>query len=136
MVYERRRSPAAETGEIEMTFTLDTSGAVKLPRTFPGERVHVIAWPDLDPFTQGFMLAASEAVAWQTGKVIRFRDWSTEALAMILADCAAATSWQWTLLSAQMMGASFWQNRQRGDYGPLYPPLTVSLGDDGKVRLS
>jgi hypothetical protein len=59
----------------------------------------------------------------------RFDRLAAETLARIIADCAAfEATWH------NASGSEFWAKRQRGDYNPNdFPPLTLRLGDDGKV---
>lgn len=61
-----------------------------------------------------------------------FSDLSPEALAMILADCALRAAGLDDLDRED--GALFWAERQAGKW-LAFPPLTVSLGDGGKVEL-
>lgn len=136
-------------------FTLDTSGAVASTVRFGLP----YAWSDLDAFAQGYVEAlfasacprcrgAGEFIqTWHAGNLherlrdhgsgfgwfrcdLGFSSLSPEALAMILADCAA---YQASRPSGQV-GAVFWLYRDEGELSD-FPPLTVSLGDDGKVRL-
>ena len=130
------------------TFTLDTSGAVYLEgKIFR----HALKWPDLDAFTQGYVEALFAAVAAQRTypdafykahgmRHARFSDLSPEALAMILADCAAMQEGL-QIASNFSGGRVAWEARQSGwkDWGTgprkKWTPPTVSLGDDGKVKL-
>lgn len=136
-----------------MDFTLDTSGAVELwPRAPDGDRQHVLHWTDLDAFTQGTLTEAARELFErliakgfaedEARNTVAFRNWSREALAMILADCAAVTSYYagrgegFGDLSAKS-GRQFWEDRQHGNWKHLSkPPLLVSLGDGGKVHLT
>lgn len=141
------------TNKPDMTdFTLDTSGAVEIPTTVPWTPSHeahagpvrIVRWPDLDAFTQGYVeaLLKNLIVDQQTnsrGETIHeqdagFSDLSPEALAMILADCAA---WHKSHPGStrRAHGQRLWTERQLGTLD-RFPPLTVSLGDDGKVRLA
>jgi hypothetical protein len=121
-------------------FTLDTSGAVRLRR----DKIRLnTLWSDLDPFTQGYVeaLFASEieddiGAKVSFARLYGFSDLAPEALAIILADCAEFSAnpiYRDVELTAEH-GRLFWRLRQAGC--PDFPPLTVSLGDDGKVRLS
>lgn len=71
-----------------------------------------------------------------------FSDLSPEALAMILADCAAiqAPDLRGTLNTpdAQRLGGmNFWAERRDDNWTVAgFPPLTVTLGHDGKVHLT
>lgn len=68
-----------------------------------------------------------------------FSDLAPETLAAIRKDCAAANDGKWLgYRDTAGCGAMFWKERQQGFLngdGPKFPPLTVSLGDDGKVYL-
>lgn len=132
-------------------FELDTSGVVAFSHemaTRNGWRIHT-RWTDLDPFTQGYIEAlfvgsfrdGTHAVLpshmqgdsvrmWRVG----FSDLSPEALALILRDCEAYRR-QYVL--PWYDGAEFWRGRQSGEIpARFFPPLSVTLGDDGKVRVS
>lgn len=132
------------------TFTLDTSGAVEVAgRVLEGglARHRAYRWPDLDPFTQGYVEALFSSLGppfhkgagTHTGeRRCRFSDLSPSALAAILADCAERLR---TLgINTQEEGALFWRLRQDGrawrSHSGRFEPLTVSLTDDGKVHLS
>jgi hypothetical protein len=134
------------------TFTLDTSGVVEHWRDNKlGVKVGPTYWSDLDAFTQGYVealfaslprnaihgLPIAMGTADVEGHFVGFSDLSREALAMILADCAAFRDQiAWRLNLTQEVGAKIWRARQADKWSPTFPPLTVSLGDDGKVRLS
>lgn len=129
-------------------FTLDTSGYVYVypPRSPRTGNVLVqvrLEWWNLDAFTQGaFTEAARQAVAAGIAEAGAFRNWSPEALAMILADCAADQKVGHALnlagntedRTSREAGRKFWIERQTGNLFDC-PPLTVSLDDDGKVKL-
>lgn len=137
-----------------MTFTLDTSGAVVGPSRDESGPEWVKLWPDLSPFAQGYI----EAMPWEdlndkefehrcntVGQgaeypELGFRDLASETLAAILRDCAA-----WLAKypagpeyanDAVNDGAYLWKDRQNGLYvEDAFPPLTLYLGDNGKVYL-
>ena len=144
-------------------FTLDTSGVVLMPR---GQHWDGVNWSDLDPFTQGYgeaaarelyerlisdicegepaRLAHAERVA---AEAVAFRNWSPEALALILRDCAAVRKQFSGVRLTAKHGPEFFASRQNGFrvgadvfHGSTlkadFPPLTVSLSDEGKVVLS
>lgn len=114
-------------------------------------------WSDLSPFTQGYIeaLFASLPGLDQQGRMIPrhpdvahggvhvmgFSDLAPETLARIIADCAsfeniAGGVGQKTGLTE---GRRFWEGQQRGMSGALgaaFPPQTVQLGDDGKVKFA
>lgn len=119
-------------------FTLDTSGAVMLAPGF--------IWSDLSPFEQGYveaMFASWKAQCDLDGDDfdVGFSDLAPETLAAIRKDCAALVSPPYVFASDADAGRFCWEWRQRGwrnaTGGPplreAFPPLTVSLGDDGKV---
>lgn len=144
-----------------MTFSIDTSGfvpACSLPSFLPEMR-----WPDLNPFTQGYIEALFETIApvryrhrrqpganglcQACGKIEHrlkpwcFSDLAPEALARIMEDCAAVLriidSYTDPKL-ARYQGTEFWRARQKSAWSLLnqivrFPPLTVYLGDDGKM---
>lgn len=130
-------------------FTLDTSGYVYVypPRSPRTGNVLVqirLEWWNLDAFTQGtFTEAARQAVAAGIAEAAALRNWSHEALAMILADCAADQKVGRALnlagnkedRTSRKAGRKLWTERQTGNLFDC-PPLAVSLGDDGKVRLA
>jgi len=107
-------------------------------------------WSDLSPFTQGYIeaLFASELPdgAQLRGNHIPlgFSDLAPETLARIIADCEAQGAHYNQPNDAKRhahLGRDFWLDGQRAalcfknhDGSPRFPPLTVQLGDDGKVR--
>lgn len=128
-----------------MTFQLDTSGQVAA-LSFRGSDLDpgCWMWSDLTPFAQGYI----EALPWgdmaQASKGHRkwanrtapgFSDLAPETLDRIIADCAIAED---RMGKGAEWGRYFWAARQAGLYGgdpkAKAPPLTVELGDDGKVR--
>lgn len=138
-----------------MNGTLDTSGKVG-PMGFSqavGPRPFR-EWSDLSPFEQGYIEALLRDVRdlWRLTEMpddgtaarvgpywIAFRDLAPETLARIIADCEAMrSSLQIDLGTAG--GRHAWEARQDGwkNWGTAprkeWPPLTVQLGDDGKVR--
>lgn len=128
-----------------MTFTLDTTTPVA-ERTPDGDLIGYHHWSDLSPFAQGYVealfaggvIGLSErtpllsAPAYLSGpRPFAFSDLAPEALALILKDCEDARR---KLNANEVDGPWFWAWRQRNQ-SPVFPPLTVYLGDDGKVRL-
>lgn len=109
----------------------DTSGTVRRPGF-----ARPLAWSDLSPFEQGYV----EALFVETRRAnphhpvvgCGFSDLAPEALVMILRDCEG-----WLKLYPKASGgASFWRCRQdQLVTRPDFPPLTVYLGDDGRVHL-
>lgn len=98
-------------------------------------------WEDLDAFTQGYveavLRAAEDTLGGFTVCGVRFSDLAPETLARIIEDCVAWRS-EFTGSTAESsaeradMGRGFWRIRQDGKRS-TFPPLTVQLGDDGKV---
>lgn len=131
-----------------MTFQLDTTGhVVNIGEGTNAARQPILFWSDLSPFTQGYVEALFSDVGGTPAEGFgrcclsalgcAFSDFAPETLARIIADCERASK---RLAShCATGGASFWRMRQRGDFvGGLFvwPPLTVQLGDDGKVRFA
>ena len=112
-------------------FTLDTSGEVWLE---PAPLGSIIAWPDLDPFTQGYITSIAMDKSWVDGRAsFAFSDLAPSTLAAILKDCGDYREVRPRDVSAYA-GKCFWTWRQAGEFPP-FPPLTPSLGDDGRVYL-
>jgi hypothetical protein len=121
---------------------LDTSGSVSY-------RVHGIVqtkiWSDLDPFTQGYIeaLFASKPLLElpQNGEDNQpapgYRHLARETLARIIEDCDRRVTHEdirWASDEAgRNSGRVFWRLQQDNDLS-CFPPLTITLGDDGKVR--
>jgi hypothetical protein len=132
-----------------MTFQFDTSGYVMKPGTQLGTQDFIIGWSDLSPFVQGYVEALARewprldlpdrrmgAFRWG------FRHLAPETLARIMDDCETWAA-QWDkhrnanipiadLRQSAKEGEGFWSLRQRNKLA-LFPPLTVYLGDDGKI---
>jgi len=138
------------------TFTLDASGEV----FWNSPEGHSLEWSDLSPFVQGYIEAAlrSQVRVDHTGQEqpfflairspgitrwrrVGFRHLAPDTLAAILKVCERATTndpprWQVPADSPKMAehGRYFWQDRQMGRHSD-FPPLTLSLSGDGKVRM-
>lgn len=128
----------------------DTSGAVLVPHRTPEDAAgrwasDPVQWSDLSPFTQGYIEAlfaenypALHEAAWQRLILppahvrVAFSDLAPETLARIIADCGLACREG----DGRMEGIDYWNRRQAGEYLTTRPPLTVQLGDDGKVRFA
>lgn len=132
-----------------MAFQLDASGPVALPRPH-SEGSTQTYWSDLSPFAQGYVEALLESFrpdpykGWAPTfpKRFGFSDLAPETLARIIADCEAFLAFGRKLNQKEASpvptfnwGATFWDYRQR-DRWREFPPLTVQLGDDGKVRFA
>jgi len=134
------------------TFALDTSGFVDM-RAYASHEKRIFPqtiWSDLDPFTQGYIEAAWEAVrelrrdaedrVQMNLEDLGFRHLAPEALALILKDCAAycALPMRTGYAAGRYHGRNFWDQRSRGlfcNIGIGFPPLTPYLRADGKVDL-
>lgn len=123
-----------------MTFQFDTTGQVQ---TVAGSdtALNFYTWERLDALTQGYveavLRAAEDTLGGFTVCGVRFSDLAPETLARIIEDCVAWRS-EFTGSTAESsaeradMGRGFWRIRQDGKRS-TFPPLTVQLGDDGKV---
>lgn len=129
-----------------MTTTLDTSGGVGIVTAAPqgGSYCQTVRWPALSPFTQGYIEALfagcvradATKPAGQMARPYAFYDLAPETLARIIADCEAADMRApGGFGEGARGGAAFWRMRQNNQIA-RFPPLTVQLGDDGKVRFS
>lgn len=107
-------------------------------------------WPDLTPFVQGYVRAQAAEVAALLAEafgsdwngLVSFDMWAPETLARIIEDCAAVQeiidSYPGRPDLQQAQGRDFYAARQNGKWSVLnqivrFPPLTLSLNDDGKV---
>lgn len=126
---------------------LDTSGRVA------GDVGGLAVWrefEELSPFQQGYVKAALHRLSvdllaqWlddvDAYRAPAFRDLAPEALAAMLKDCQEVGDY--AEFFAVDPGTSFWLNRQsewpawgerRLRLVPRFPPLTLYLGDDGKI---
>jgi hypothetical protein len=138
MIDERVQPGCPLSGEVKRGgSTLDTSGAVALPHAAHGQTFCSTLWSDLTPFQQGYVEALfasyQNAVHGDANAGLRFSDLAPEALALIQKDCERVCDLAGTDGGSPVVGAAFWRNRQGGTAS--FPPLTVTLGDDGKVHL-
>lgn len=135
-----------------MVLELDTSGEVALSvaRGIPFEVAGGHSWFDLNPFTRGYVTAMLVQLNLSRGympgdgqagaRELGFSDLAPETLSLIIDDCAAMRSGL-LISGAPGGGREAWTQRQSGwvDWGTKpradWPPLTVYLGDDGKVYL-
>lgn len=132
-------------------FTLDTSGVVNIGKAPPRGHNEYVEWSDLDPFTRGYVeavfdwiashhneIAGKDFAAFQARgyRTLAFRDLAPETLAAILKDCAAWRSIDRGIYGEDnaACGRALWAMRQSQAGVPDFPRLTVTLGDDGKVR--
>lgn len=146
-----------------MTFQLDKSGVVVLSPVDGGSTAPV-AWGNLSPFAQGYIEALFEAHSIQRYRSDEDRIYShggfdmlaPETLARIIADCERylgqtsitperATAGDGRAFYVLRQSAPAYLNgppmSQTMDGEPVasayyFPPLTVHLGDDGKVRFA
>jgi len=129
-------------------FTLDTSGAVCAPhKNAAGQTFVSTLWSDLSPFAQGYV-EAMFAELFETSRrynaradrprcVSVFSDLAPSTLAAILKDCGAATGRYLGVMPGHpevLLGAYFWHDRRAGNHAE-FPPLTLTLRDDGKVYM-
>lgn len=96
-----------------------------------------VAWADLSPFTQGYV----EALLREAATVVpegylpdpSFRNIAPGTLARIMADCDFALGELADYADRTLIGgAALWRERQADQWEDL-PPLSVQLGEDGKV---
>lgn len=120
-----------------MAYTLDTSGAVYVQSAHITDRNSKVAkrWSDLSPFAQGY-IEALFAERFQFG--VAFSDLAPETLSRIIAACGRCESGLRALGIQNVhvwSGYNVWLLQQAGSLAEHgFPPLTVTLGDDGKVR--
>lgn len=117
-------------------FKIDTSGVVTIPIGTPqsGEHRAFWAWDDLTPLQQGYVEAAFSAHEYfvePAAGPLGFRHLAPETLAAMRKDCERFRR-QYVL--PWYDGAEFWSGRQAGEYAPYFPPVTLYLDADGKVR--
>lgn len=124
----------------------DTTGEVFIPASVWVDMGRVgqissgyIDWKWLDAFTRGYtegvLRAAEDTLGGFTICGVRFTDFAPETLARIIEDCERYRGK--TSSKSAAVGALFWKNRAANclsDDG--WMPLTVTLGDDGKVRFA
>lgn len=145
---ERVQPGSPLLGEVKRGGELDTSGEIVLPYPHLHPNPRGYQWPDLDPFTQGYieaLFADGISIRGYGGlmaclapnkKPCGFSDLAPETLAAILKDFAAWHYGQFRLpgVNTSAMGRSVWAQRQRGEL-QRFPPLTAYLGGDSKVYL-
>lgn len=131
-------------------FELDTGGVVRISaRPFGGgSDMMEVRWSDISPFEQGYVEGMlSGPVMMTTAQLVTrgdttgfarfgFRDLAPSTLAAIRKDCSEAVTklrrfdlWETEDADA---GRRLWIERQAGNLAD-FPPLTLSLGEDGKV---
>lgn len=140
-----------------MTFTLDTSGAIRLVPAASDPDGPLYRWSDLDPFTQGYVEALFSSAPYGDGRFMfplgtvltcGFHHLAPETLQRIVTDCAAHLKASTDLedgpfddeprgrIDLRHLGAAWWRGRQLGNWaGQGFPPLTPYLGEDAKVYL-
>jgi hypothetical protein len=118
-------------------FTFDPAGDVIVNQTR-------IRFADLPPFMQGYVQPAMLSTEWPSpsegygpsSHVIRF-DWlAPSTLEAMMKDCAVFEAHPVSNarhpLDAEA-GRRFWESCQRGERPETFPPLTLTLGDDGLI---
>lgn len=129
-----------------MTFTLDTSGEVRVPSAHGG--TIPFRWGGFTLFAQGYGRAMAQALyesliaegmsEADALAAVAFRNWHPSTLALMLQDCEAQVK-GFAFVGIPDPGADvgreFWRMRQLACAGPCYPPLTLSLNDEGRVCL-
>lgn len=127
----------------------DTSGVALAVRPDGSGHMDGWLWEHLTPFQQGYVealfstlryapktpLPDPPSLGWRS---FAFSSLSPEALAMILGDCEAFCSAFGRDTRILPQGQAFWTQRQDGGWAnqsPSFPPLRVSLSDDGKIHL-
>lgn len=139
---EQDISPAQASG-----FVLDTSGVVLTGNLCPHPTNGIgFEWSDLSPFAQGYVEGLFADLNRRRRRLTRegmrpyaFSDLAAETLDRIRADCEANTR---EFLQprgfdevSRSNGRHFWTLRQAGFWPTRWPPLTPTLGDDGRVYL-
>lgn len=126
-----------------MTFQLDMTGIVDAEEgqyiAVGGQLYMGVGSGILDAFTQGYIEAMlTEWRCERGGANDAFRYLAPETLAQIIADCEAWRATDRGVYSEDngLAGRSFWAMRQSQSGAPGFAPLTVQLGDDGKVRFA
>lgn len=123
--------------------SLDTSGSVSLPRS-PQSVIRNHLWSDLSPFEQGYIEGIAMEKSWVDGRVsFAFSDLAHATLAAIRRDCASFKNIAEGLGVKKLdaaEGRNFWVGRNQSHgwaptFAAAFPPLTVTLGDDGKIYL-
>lgn len=135
-----------------MTTQIDTTGTV-LGLTLPNGKGGVQpdgawTWDALDAFTQGYIEAAAEDLVrrmlddpdatysvGQCRSAGSFAAFAPETLARIIEDCAWLCTDAASRAANAEAGREAWAVRQAGKMAHA-EPLTVLLGDDGKVRFA
>lgn len=104
-----------------------------------------LRWENLSPFCQGYVEAMLSGVRvhgvgeYASSRSARFSDLAPETLARIMEDCAKGVELSIAPLGRQYNdnasgGACLYEDRQSGRLtGISFPPLTVYLGDEGKI---
>lgn len=85
----------------------------------------------MNPFATGY----AEAIRASLPAEHRDAPFAPATLSRIIADCERFTELhgEWPLAEH---GRGFWNGRSSGKHAPDFPPITVTLGDDGLIHLS
>jgi len=119
----------------------DKSGYVEIERD--KKRARIVLWDDLTLFTQGYIEAllcdggdelSYEDISGENRRQAGFSDLAPETLARIVEDCEKI-GWLFPVSPNRSGGWQAWAVRQTGKW-LAFLPLTVQVGDDGKVRFA
>jgi hypothetical protein len=131
---------SVEDGKMTTQFQLDTSGyVVDIIGCNGRQRGHLCEWLDLTLFEQGCVEALLRSFFDSPmgqemalgGRFVGFSGLAPETLQRIRDDCARFTKCD---PFGADVGRHFYRVRQTGAWSD-FPPLTIRLGDDGKVYL-
>lgn len=124
-----------------MSDHLNRTGSVGTVTSAPqgGSYCQTIWWNNLNAFSRGYIEALFASICPEedgSRPILQasFSDIAPETLARIIADCAAFPSWSGRCDHSSHGGEVFFAQRQRGQWPDSFPPLTITLGDNGKVR--
>lgn len=133
-----------------MDTQFDTAGEVICPMDGGGwPRNEPIRWSDLAPFQQGYVEAMltgdyrfNPAITIHIGqpkeRLLGFSDIAPETIQRIIEDCTNVLEIIDSYVDEDIQrnsGRGFWNARSNGNWtARQWPPLTLTLGEDGKVR--
>lgn len=135
-----------------MTFQFDTTGSVGIVTPAPqgGSYCQTVWWRTLSPFAQDYIRALFAGLIRKTAwgalpmlphpqepgafREVRFSDFASETLERIIGDCERFQL-MYPTAATTIGGKGLWTERQAGGL-PRFPPQTLQLCDDGKVRFA